>query len=82
VEAGYWLQVLDKPTRARRDWQLDDHAEAIVGILREEWGTGNEFAQKTTYRSYQVGGSKPAELIEAFRTSYYPRIVVTDVRPN
>ncbi len=27
VEAGYWLQVLDKPTRARRDWQLDDDFE-------------------------------------------------------
>jgi type I restriction enzyme, R subunit len=119
VEAGYWLQVLDKPTRARRDWQLDDdfeyapeeldrsvqtpdqirtiartlrdrwqsdlfpqrqelpktlifakddnHAEAIVGILREEWGRGNEFAQKITYRTT---GSKPEELIKAFRTSY------------
>jgi type I restriction enzyme R subunit len=126
VEAGYWLQVLDKPTRARRDWQLDDdfeyapeeldrsvqtpdqirtiartlrdrwqsdlfpqrqelpktlvfakddnHAEAIVGILREEWGRGNEFAQKITYRTT---GSKPEELIKAFRTSYYPRIAVT-----
>lgn len=126
VEAGYWLQVLDKPTRARRDWQLDDdfeyapeeldrsvqtpdqirtiartlrdrwqsdlfpqrqelpktlvfakddnHAEAIVTILREEWGRGNEFAQKITYRST---GAKPEELIKAFRTSYYPRIAVT-----
>ncbi len=126
VEAGYWLQVLDKPTRARRDWQLDDdfdyapeeldrsvqtpdqirtllrtlrdrwqsdlfpqrqelpktlvfakddnHAEAIVGILREEWGRGNEFAQKITYRTT---GAKPEELIKAFRTSYYPRIAVT-----
>jgi type I restriction enzyme R subunit len=126
VEAGYWLQVLDKPTRARRDWQLDDdfeyapeeldrsvqtpdqirtiartlrdrwqsdlfpqrqelpktlvfakddnHAEAIVGILREEFGRGNEFAQKITYRTT---GSKPEELIKAFRTSYYPRIAVT-----
>ena len=27
MEAGYWLQVLDKPTRARRDWQLDDDFE-------------------------------------------------------
>ena len=27
VKAGYWLQVLDKPTRARRDWQLDDDFE-------------------------------------------------------
>jgi type I restriction enzyme R subunit len=126
VEAGYWLQVLDKPTRARRDWQLDDdfeyapeeldrsvqtpdqirtiartlrdrwqsdlfpqrqelpktlvfakddnHAEAIVSILREEWGRGNEFAQKITYRTT---GSKPEELIKAFRTSYYPRVAVT-----
>ncbi|MCM8635723.1 type I restriction-modification enzyme R subunit C-terminal domain-containing protein [Accumulibacter sp.] len=130
VEAGYWLQVLDKPTRARRlklattqldddfeyapeeldrsvqtpdqirtiartlrdRWQSDlfpqrqelpktlvfakddNHAEAIVGILREEWGRGNEFAQKITYRTT---GSKPEELIKAFRTSYYPRIAVT-----
>jgi type I restriction enzyme R subunit len=27
VEAGYWLQVPDKPTRARRDGQLDDDFE-------------------------------------------------------
>jgi type I restriction enzyme R subunit len=126
VEAGYWLQVLDKPTRARRDWQLDDdfeyapeqldrsvqtpdqirtiartlrdrwqtdlfpqrqelpktlvfakddnHAEAIVGILREEFGRGNDFAQKITYRTT---GTKPEDLIKAFRTSYYPRIAVT-----
>ena len=126
VEAGYWLQVLDKPTRARRDWQLDDdfeyapeeldrsvqtpdqiraiartlrdrwqsdlfpqrqelpktlvfakddnHAEAIVSILREEWGRGNEFAQKITYRTT---GDTPENLIKAFRTSYYPRIAVT-----
>jgi len=122
VEAGYWLQVLDKPTRARRDWQLDDdfeyapeeldrsvqtpdqiriiartlrdrwqsdlfpqrqelpktlvfakddnHAEAIVGILREEWGSCNEFAQKLTYRTT---GSKREELIKAFCTSDDPR---------
>jgi type I restriction enzyme R subunit len=126
VEAGYWLQVLDKPTRARRDWQLDDdfeyapeeldrsvqtpdqirtiartlrdrwqtdlfpqrqelpktlvfakddnHAEAIVSILREEFGRGNELAQKITYRTT---GAKPEDLIKAFRTSYYPRIAVT-----
>jgi type I restriction enzyme R subunit len=102
VEAGYWLEVRDKATRARRDWQLDDdfeyepaeldrsvqtpdqirtiartlrdnwqrdlfpqrselpktlvfakddnHAEAIVEILRQEFGRGNDFAQKITYR--------------------------------
>jgi type I restriction enzyme R subunit len=126
VEAGYWLEVRDKATRARRDWQLDDdfeyepteldrsvqtpdqirtiartlrdnwkhdlfpnreelpktlvfakddnHAEAIVEILRQEFGRGNEFAQKITYRTT---GAKPEELIKAFRTSYYPRIAVT-----
>jgi type I restriction enzyme R subunit len=126
VEAGYWLEVRDKATRARRDWQLDDdfdyapeeldrsvqtpdqirtiartlrdnwrrdlfpqrqelpktlvfakddnHAEKIVETLREEFGRGNEFAQKITYRST---GAKPEDLIRAFRTSYYPRIAVT-----
>jgi hypothetical protein len=57
----------------------DNHAEAIVGILREEWGRGNEFAQKITYRTT---GSKPEELIKAFRTSYYPRIAVTVGEPR
>ena len=52
----------------------DNHAEAIVGILREEFSRGNEFAQKITYRTT---GAKPEELIKAFRTSYYPRIAVT-----
>ena len=99
VEAGYWLQVLDKPTRARRDWQLDDdfeyapeeldrsvqspdqirtiartlrdrwqsdlfpqwqelpktlvfakdddHAEAIVGILREEWAAATSSRRRS-----------------------------------
>jgi type I restriction enzyme R subunit len=126
VEAGYWLEVRDRATRARRDWQLDDdfeyapeeldrsvqtpdqirtiartlrdrwqtelfpqrqelpktlvfakddnHAETIVQILREEFGRGNEFAQKITYRTT---GAKPEELIKAFRGSYYPRIAVT-----
>lgn len=27
VKAGYRLQALDKPTRARRDWRLDDDFE-------------------------------------------------------
>ncbi|MGI9026526.1 MAG: type I restriction-modification enzyme R subunit C-terminal domain-containing protein [Burkholderiaceae bacterium] len=126
VEAGYWLEVRDKATRARRDWQLNDdfdyepaeldrsvqtpdqirttartlrdnwkrdlfpqrqelpktlvfakddnHAEAIVQIFREEFGRGNEFAQKITYRTT---GYTLENLIRAFRTSYYPRIAVT-----
>jgi len=52
----------------------DNHAEAIVQIIREEFGKGNEFAQKITYRST---GDTPENLIRAFRSSYYPRIAVT-----
>ncbi len=126
VEAGYWVQVLDRDTRRKSDWQLDEdfdydpteldrsvqtpdqirkvittfrdrwqaemfpqrtelpktlvfakddnHAEAIVQIIREEFGRGNEFAQKITYRST---GDTPENLIKAFRTSYYPRVAVT-----
>src|SRR5919202_292960 len=52
----------------------DSHAEDIVGIVREEFGKGNEFCQKITYR---VTGAKVEELIAAFRTTYNPRIAVT-----
>jgi type I restriction enzyme, R subunit len=52
----------------------DSHAEEIVRIVREEFGKGNAFCQKITYRT---SGVKPEELIAAFRNSYYPRIVVT-----
>jgi type I restriction enzyme, R subunit len=52
----------------------DAHAENIVEILREEFGKGNEFAQKITYRTI---GVTPKELIKAFRNSYHPRIAVT-----
>lgn len=52
----------------------DNHAENIVEILREEFGKGNEFAQKITYRTT---GATPKELIKAFRNSYHPRVAVT-----
>ncbi len=126
VEAGYWLETMDRATRRKAAWQLDDdfdyaaeeldrkvqapdqirkivqtlrdrwrtdlfpqreelpktlvfakddnHAEKIVEILREEFGRGNEFAQKITYKTT---GAKPEDLIKAFRTSYYPRVAVT-----
>ena len=109
VEAGYGLQVLAKPTRARRDWQRhddvvyapeeldrsvqtpgqiptivrtlrdiwqsdlisqrqkrpttlvpardDDYAECIVEILRQEFGQGNEFAQKMNIRMVDHEGT-------------------------
>jgi len=126
VEKGYWLETLDKATRRRAAWQLDEdfeyepaeldrsvqtpdqirtvvrtlrnqwnvdlfpqreelpktlvfakddnHAEKIVEILREEFGRGNEFAQKITYRTT---GANPEQLIKDFRTAYYPRVAVT-----
>jgi type I restriction enzyme R subunit len=52
----------------------DSHAEDIVRILREEFGKGNDFAQKITYRTT---GVKPEDLIASFRNSYNPRVVVT-----
>ncbi|MFO1244399.1 MAG: type I restriction-modification enzyme R subunit C-terminal domain-containing protein [Ramlibacter sp.] len=55
----------------------DNHAEKIVETLREEFGRGNEFAQKITYRSAQGGGTSPEQLIKDFRTGYYPRVAVT-----
>jgi type I restriction enzyme R subunit len=52
----------------------DSHAEDIVRIAREEFGKGDEFCQKITYRST---GKKPEDLISDFRNSYHPRIAVT-----
>jgi type I restriction enzyme R subunit len=52
----------------------DSHAEDIVRLAREEFGKGNDFCQKITYR---VSGVRPEDLIAAFRNSYYPRLAVT-----
>ena len=52
----------------------DSHADEIVQMVREEFGKGNEFAQKITYKTT---GAKPEDLIASFRNSYYPRIAVT-----
>ncbi|MBK7877781.1 MAG: DEAD/DEAH box helicase family protein [Planctomycetes bacterium] len=63
----------------------DDHAERVVTILREEFGQGNDFARKITYKAQ----GKPAEMIQEFRTGFMPRVAVTvdmiatgtDIRP-
>jgi len=52
----------------------DSHAEDIVRIVWEEFGKGNDFCKKITYRTT---GEKPEDLIAAFRNSYNPRIAVT-----
>jgi type I restriction enzyme, R subunit len=64
----------------------DSHAEDIVEIVREEFGRGNAFCHKITYKTT---GRRPADLIQEFRNSYDPRIAVTvdmiatgtDIRP-
>ena len=76
----------------------DSHADDIVQVVREEFGKGNDFAQKITYRTgtakivtmkpgadgeevevitYKSSGLKTEDLLQAFRNSYNPRIVVT-----
>jgi len=64
----------------------DSHADDIVQVVREEFGKGNDFAVKITYRTT---GDKPENLLASFRNSYNPRVVATvdmiatgtDVRP-
>jgi type I restriction enzyme R subunit len=54
----------------------DSHADDIVQIVREEFGKGNEFAAKITYKAGSQG-QKPEQLLQDFRNSYNPRIAVT-----
>jgi type I restriction enzyme R subunit len=68
----------------------DSHAEDIVQIVREEFGRGDAFCEKITYRTgtarvvaedgsvtYKASGIKPEDLLSSFRNSFNPRIVVT-----
>ena len=52
----------------------DNHAEEIVQIIREEFGEGNDFCIKITYKTE---GKDPEDLISQFRNEYNPRIAVT-----
>jgi type I restriction enzyme R subunit len=52
----------------------DSHADDIVRVCREVFDKGNDFCKKITYRTT---GETPANLIQAFRNSYNPRIAVT-----
>lgn len=54
----------------------DSHADDIVQVVREEFGKGNDFAAKITYRSGSQG-QRPEDLLASFRNSYNPRIAVT-----
>lgn len=53
--------------------KTDSHADDIINIVREEFGKGNEFCKKITYRSKD----DPKSVLSAFRNEYNPRIAVT-----
>ena len=63
----------------------DSHADDIINIVRDEFGEGNNFCKKITYKSVE----DPKSVLQQFRNSYYPRVAVTvdmiatgtDIRP-
>lgn len=65
--------------------KTDSHADDIIQIVREEFGEGNRFCKKVTYKTDE----DPKSILTQFRNDYYPRIAVTvdmiatgtDVRP-
>ncbi|MBW4521105.1 MAG: DEAD/DEAH box helicase family protein [Scytolyngbya sp. HA4215-MV1] len=50
----------------------DSHADDIIKIVREEFGEGNAFCKKVTYRT-----EDPKSVLKDFRNELYPRIAVT-----
>ena len=58
----------------------DSHADDIVNTVREEFGQGNDFCRKITYRpEIDENGTPiaPETMLNAFRNSYNPRVAVT-----
>lgn len=53
--------------------KTDSHADDIIGIIREEFGEGNEFCKKITYAATE----DPKSVLNQFRNDFYPRIAVT-----
>jgi type I restriction enzyme R subunit len=54
--------------------KTDSHADDIIHIVREEFGEGNRFCKKITYRNQE---EDPKSVLSQFRNDYYPRIAVT-----
>jgi type I restriction enzyme R subunit len=51
----------------------DSHADDIIKIVREEFGEGNQFCKKVTYKSED----DPKNVLQSFRNDFYPRVAVT-----
>ncbi len=53
--------------------KTDSHADDIIQTVRVEFGEGNAFCKKLTYKSEE----DPKSVLADFRNAYYPRIAVT-----
>ena len=53
--------------------KTDSHADDIIQIVREEFGEGNAFCKKVTYKADE----DPKSVLAQFRNDYHPRIAVT-----
>lgn len=53
--------------------KTDSHADDIIQTVREEFGEGNEFCKKITYKAKE----DPKSVLAQFRNDYNPRIAVT-----
>lgn len=53
--------------------KTDSHADDIIKIIRDEFGEGNDFCKKVTYKIQE----DPKTVLNRFRNNYYPRIAVT-----
>jgi type I restriction enzyme R subunit len=53
--------------------KTDSHADDIIQIVREEFGEGNDFCKKVTYKTNE----DPKSVLAQFRNNYNPRIAVT-----
>ena len=67
--------------------KTNSHADDIIQTIREEFGQGNQFCKKVTYRvadnkadakgKIVEKGEDPKFILAQFRNDYYPRIAVT-----
>ncbi len=53
--------------------KTDSHADDIIQMVREEFGEGNDFCKKVTYKIDE----DPKSVLNRFRNDYHPRIAVT-----
>ncbi len=53
--------------------KTDSHADDIIDTVRQEFGEGNAFCKKVTYKAED----DPKTVLAQFRNDYYPRIAVT-----